>query len=174
MDELFKFNFLSDVLERFARELEAEYKGNLKTNNRIASGTLHNTARAEVISVEKGNYTIQFHLQEYWEWVETGRPKTRNGGTGILKENILEWINVKQIMPTPVNGKLPTPRQLAYIISKKIHEKIHEKVYKGTQDMGNALDNIYSKYITEIYEAIDKDFDSALIHIFKRAPFKVQ
>ena len=160
MEEILKFDNLRAVLERFAVELEAEYKNNLKKNNRIATGTLYNTAKCEVV---KGEYLVVFHLQDYWKWVEGGRDKTKNGGNGELRRNLLNWIEVKHILPKPQNGKLPTPQQLAYLISRKIHKQ----GYKGTQDLSKATDTIYDRFQQEIYDAIDKDFTVAVINIFK-------
>lgn len=163
MEEILKFDNLRAVLERFAVELEAEYKNNLKKNNRIATGQLHDTAKCEVV---KGEYLVVFHLQDYWKWVEGGRDKTKNGGNGSLRRNLLNWIEVKHILPKPQNGKLPTPQQLAYLISRKIHKQ----GYKGTQDLSKATDTIYDRFQQEIYDAIDRDFDSAIIKIFKLKP----
>lgn len=167
MEELIKLDNLTEVLERFAKELEAEYKNNLKRSGRIATGQLHDTAKCEVV---KGNYTVVIHLQDYWKYVEGGRPKTMSGGNGELRRKILEWIEVKHILPKPQNGKLPTPEQLAYLISRKIHKE----GYKGTQDLSKATDTIYDKFKQEIYNAIDKDFDSAIINIFKLKPINVK
>lgn len=163
MEEILKFDNLRAVLERFAVELENEYKSNLKKNNRIATGQLHDTAKCEVV---KGEYLVVFHLQDYWKWVEGGRDKTKNGGNGSLRRNLLNWIEVKHILPKPQNGKLPTPQQLAYLISRKIHKQ----GYKGTQDLSKATDTIWERYREEIYDAIDKDFNSAIIKIFKLKP----
>ena len=165
MEELIKLDNLTEVLERFAKELETEYKNNLKRSGRIATGQLYDTAKCEVV---KGNYIVVIHLQDYWKYVEGGRPKTMSGGNGELRRKILEWIEVKHILPKPKNGKLPTPEQLAYVIS----QKIHKEGYKGTQDLSKATDAIYDKFKQEIYNAIDKDFDSAIINIFKLKPIK--
>lgn len=167
MEELLKLDNLTAVLERFAVELEAEYKNNLRQSGRMATGQLHNTAKCEVV---KGEYLVVFHLQDYWKYVEGGRPKTMNGGNGELRRKILEWLEVKRILPTPMkNGKLPTPQQLAYVISKKIHKE----GYKGTQDLSKATDTIYDRFQQEIYDAIDKDFTVAIINIFKLKPLNI-
>lgn len=50
METLLKLDNLTAVLERFAEELEKQYKQNLKDNNRIATGKLYNTAKCEVKS----------------------------------------------------------------------------------------------------------------------------
>lgn len=175
MEELIKLDNLTEVLERFAKELENEYKANLKKNDRIATGQLHDTAKCEVV---KGNYIVVIHLQDYWKYVEGGRPKTMSGGNGELRRKILEWLEVKRILPTPMkNGKLPTPEQLSYAISTQIHQgskKNPQGGYKGTQDLSKATDTIYDKFKQEIYNAIDKDFDSAIINIFKLKPINVK
>lgn len=167
MEELLKLDNLTAVLERFAVELEAEYKNNLRQSGRMATGQLHDTAKCEVV---KGEYLVVFHLQDYWKYVEGGRPKTMSGGSGELRRKILEWLEVKHILPKPQNGKLPTPKQLAYLISRKIHKE----GYKGTQDLSKATDTIWERYREEIYDAIDKDFDSAIINIFKLKPLTVR
>lgn len=171
MEGLLKLDNLTAVLERFAAELEAEYKSNLKRNGRIATGKLHDNAKCEVV---KGDYTVVFHLQDYWKYVEGGRPKTMSGGTGELRKAILKWLEVKQNLPIPKKySKLPTPKRLergAYAIS----QKIHKEGYKGTQDLSKATDTIYEKFQQEIYDAIDKDFDSAIINIFKLKPLTVK
>lgn len=167
MEELLKLDNLTAVLERFAVELEAEYRSNLKQSGRMATGQLHDTAKCEVV---KGEYLVVFHLQDYWRYVEGGRTQTKNGGNGELRRKILEWLEVKRILPTPMkNGKLPTPQQLAYVISKKIHKE----GYKGTQDLSKATDTIYDRFQQEIYDAIDKDFDTAIINIFKLKPLNI-
>lgn len=167
MEGLLQLDNLTAVLERFAIELENEYKSNLQKNNRIATGKLHDTAKCEVL---KDDYVVVIHLQDYWEWVEGGRDKTKNNGDGSLRRKILDWIEVKHIMPTPKDGKLPTPEQLSYAISKKIHQR----GFGGTHDLGKATDTIYDKFREEIYKAIDKDFDSAIINIFKLKPLTVK
>ena len=166
MDEIIKLDNLTKVLEDFAIELEAEYKRNLKEHKRIATGNLYNTAKCEVV---KGEYLVVFHLQDYWRYVEGGRGATKNDGDGSLRRKILEWIEVKHILPQPKNGKLPTPEQLSYAIANKLHKK----GYKGTQDLSNATDTIWDKFKEQIYEAIDKDFTSAIISIFKLKPINI-
>jgi hypothetical protein len=163
MEELIKYDHLKEVLERYAIALCNEYKQNLKNNDRVASGNLLNTVEYEVKD-KNGTYTVSLKLQDYWKWIESGRPPTTGGGNGDLRAAILKWIEVKPVLPRPdKNGKLPTPQQLAYLISRKIHME----GYEGTQDLRKAQDSVWDRFVYEIYEAIDKDWDSALIKIFK-------
>lgn len=162
-DELLTFPHLQDVLERFAIELRNTYQDNLIKNNRIASGKLLNTVECKV-KKGKNSYSVMMNLQDYWKWIESGRPPTTGGGSGDLKRAILDWIRIKPVLPQPdKNGKLPTPEQLAYLISRKIHTF----GYEGTHDLRKATDDVYDRFVEAIYTAIDKDFDSALIKIFK-------
>lgn len=163
MEELIKYDHLKEVLERYAIALRNEYQDNLIRSDRVASGDLLNTVEYEVKD-KKGTYTVSLRLQDYWKWVEGGRPPTQGGGNGDLREAILKWIEVKPVLPRPdKKGKLPTPQQLAYLISRKIHRE----GYEGTQDLRKAQDSVWDRFVYEIYEAIDKDWDSALIKIFK-------
>lgn len=162
-EQLIKYDHLREVLERYAVELRNEYQDNLIRSDRVASGDLLNTVEYEVKD-KNGTYTVSLKLQDYWKWVESGRPPTEKGGNGDLRTAILEWIKIKPVLPhTDKNGKLPTPQQLAYLISRKIHKE----GYEGTQDLRKATESVWDRFVYEIYEAIDKDWDSALIKIFK-------
>lgn len=162
-EQLIKYDHLREVLERYAVELRNEYQDNLIRSDRVASGDLLNTVEYEVKD-KNGTYTVSLRLQDYWKWVESGRPPTQKGGNGDLRTAILEWIKIKPVLPKPDNnGKLPTPQQLAYLISRKIHKE----GYEGTQDLRKATESVWDRFVYEIYEAIDKDWDSALIKIFK-------
>lgn len=162
-EQLIKYDHLKEVLERYAIALRNEYKQNLKNNDRVASGNLLNTVEYEVKD-KNGTYTVSLKLQDYWKWIESGRPPTTGGGNGDLRAAILKWIEVKPVLPRPdKNGKLPTNPQLAYLISRKIHME----GYEGTHDLRKATDDTWDRFVYEIYEAIDKDWDSALIKIFK-------
>lgn len=162
-EQLIKYDHLREVLERYAVALRNEYQDNLIRSDRIASGDLLNTVEYEVKD-KNGTYTVSLRLQDYWKWVESGRPPTEKGGNGDLRTAILEWIKIKPVLPRPdKNGKLPTPQQLAYLISRKIHNE----GYEGSQDLRKATESVWDRFVYEIYEAIDKDWDSALIKIFK-------
>jgi hypothetical protein len=162
-EQLIKYDHLLEVLERYAIALRNSYQDNLIRNDRVASGKLLNTVEYEVKD-KNGTYTVSLKLQDYWKWIESGRPPTTGGGSGDLRRAILDWIRVKPVLPHPdKDGKLPTPEQLAYLISRKIHME----GYEGTHDLREATDETWDRFVYEIYEAIDKDWDSALIKIFK-------
>lgn len=161
MDTLIKFTNLERVLTEFAEELKAQYQYNLAQNNRFATRNLMSSVDY-IVKYGNNSYVVSLKLQDYWKYVENGRPPTQNNGDGSLRRAILSWIKAKPVLPTPINGKLPTPEQLAYLISRKIHREGTQ----GTHDLRNATEDIYGNFQERIYQALEKDIDETLIKIF--------
>lgn len=162
MAELIAFPNLERVLREFGEELKAQYQYNLAQNDRFATRKLMNSVDF-VLKTSNSAYSVSLKLQDYWIYVENGRGPTKGGGDGSLRRAILDWIKAKPILPTPdKNGKLPKPEQLAYLISRKIHQE----GTVGTHDLRDATDDIYGNFQERIYQAIEKDVDEALIKIF--------
>ena len=112
-DSIFKFSHTAEVLTAYAIEARDLYKQNLKKNDRLASGKLLNSV--EYITSFKGKtYAVGLRLEDYWKYVEED---TKPHFPPLDK--ILSWIRVKPILPRPdKNGKLPTPRTLAFLIGR--------------------------------------------------------
>lgn len=108
-------------INQIASNFLAVYKQELQNNK--ATGSLANTA--SYMTKFDGRYlTISLNLQYYWKYVEDG---TKPHFPPI--EDILQWIKVKPVLPRKRKGKLPTQKQLAYLISRKI-SKVGTKAYK--------------------------------------------
>lgn len=108
-------------INQIASNFLAIYKQQLQNNK--TTGSLANTA--SYMTKFDGRYlTISLNLQDYWKYVEDG---TKPHFPPI--EDILQWIKVKPVLPRKRNGKLPTQKQLAYLISRKI-SKVGTKAYK--------------------------------------------
>lgn len=108
-------------INQIASNFLAVYKQQLEKNK--TTGSLANTA--SYITKFDGRYlTISLNLQDYWKYVEDG---SRPHFPPI--EDILQWIKVKPVLPRKRKGKLPTQKQLAYLISRKI-SKVGTKAYK--------------------------------------------
>lgn len=150
------FNNLQSVLAEFGNELCAKYKDKLTQDNRIASGKLISSVNSKVV-VNGNEFVVELSLEGWWKYIEYG---TRPHMPPVNK--ILEWVRVKRILPTPMsNGKLPTEKQLSWMIAKKI-----ERV--GTEGTPNLTDSIYetlNEYEMKIEEAIDKDILGCLDEI---------
>lgn len=125
---------------------------------------------------EGNNFSIVFHLPEYWRWAENGRAPYGEGElpTGEGREwwrkdvkppyklpprgSLLQWMEFKHILPSlrplksgPNAGKmyLPTMDSLEYIIRKKI-------AFTGTQG-------------SHTWEATEKEIRDSLIQDVKKA-----
>lgn len=145
---------LEQVMQAFINEVADTYRNYLKADGKKASGALISSITPQKISINGGTYTASISLVDYWKWVENGR---RPGKFPPVKA-IVEWIREKPILPREVNGLKPTTDQLAFLIGRKIAT---EGIKPGNQ-LHNAVDKVYDKYIGQIYEAIDKDIDNYL------------
>lgn len=144
---MIEFKNLEKALKDYADAIRDQYKDNLERDNRRATGNLITSINSK-IEVNGNEFEIQLQLADYWYYVENGR-----GAGGFPPINkILEWIRVKPILPHPDSrGKLPTEKQLAFLIGRKIANE----GYEGSNDLGDALNEV--DYDTIIEEALDKD-----------------
>lgn len=162
-DELIQFPHLQKALEECIIELRNAYQDNLITSDRIASGELLNSIEI-VTSFEGQDYWVGLELADYWKYVEYDtRPHFPPPSA------ILNWIKVKPILPTPdKNGKLPTPEQLAFLISRKISEV----GTTGSHDLKKAEEQLMSMVEEKIEKALDEDVNAwignAMIKFFEK------
>lgn len=155
-----EFNRVQKVLTDFVELMRDGYKERLAADGINASGSLSNSVTANV-EMDGAVFEVSLTLNEYWKYIEGGRPPTQNDGNGELRRNILQWIKVKPVLPTPFNGKLPTEEQLAYLISRKIHREGYEgkeplkKTYEEVEDMLKSdLEIAFAEDIAEDIEKI--------------------
>lgn len=139
-------------LTYLARQLLAKYKENLYIEGVPASGKLTTDADA-YIKVEGEHVCVYFSLQDYWKYVEYGR---QPGGRFPPPDKIMQWIKIKPIIPRPgKNGKVPSLKQLAYLISRKIVvEGIKPKnVLSNTlRENENTLVSAFANKVAELLE----------------------
>lgn len=65
-------------------------------------------------------YQLQLMLPPEWKWIELGRrPSTKMPPVNAIEN----WIKVRQLVPQGRNGKVPTTRQMAFAIAKKIQRE---------------------------------------------------
>ena len=154
MSDLIVFQRLAEVLEQYGEAIAEQYKQNLTDSGRNASGKLYNSIRSQV-TVNNTTYDVELNLEEYWKWIENGRPPTQSStpSNPPLRERILEWIRIKPVLPTPIDGKLPTEEQLAYLITRKIHRE----GFEGKPDLSDAMDSLLDEWENRIEEAMDAD-----------------
>ena len=142
-----EFKHLQEALAQYADAIADKYKTNLENSGRRASGELITSVNSKV-TVNGNEYTIELNLEDYWYYVENGRKP----GKFPPPDKILEWIKVKPILPTPMsNGKLPTEKQLAFLIGRKIANE----GFDGTHDLENTMKEVDYEQI--IQDALDMD-----------------
>ena len=133
-------------INQIASNFLAVYKQQLQKNK--TTGSLADTA--SYMTKFNGRYlTISLNLQDYWKYVEDG---TRPHFPPI--EDILQWIKVKPVLPRKRKGKLPTQKQLAYLISRKI-SKVGTKPQPFLKNTLSSFD-LVGKIYDEVTELINK------------------
>lgn len=148
MAELFKIPHLQAVLQEMAADLAENYRDQLGRSGRNASRNLLNSVTARV-ALDRNVWEVQLSLLEYWKYIEYGtRPHWPP------PEKILEWITVKPVIPRPGrDGRIPTPKQLAYLIGRKIARVGTE----GKPDLQETVERLMPWYERKISEALGTD-----------------
>ena len=151
-----EFNNLRSVLLDYAIALQNKYKDNLLLSDRVATGELVKSVQYK-LDFKDHEFIIYLELEDYYKYVENG---TRPHFPPV--NAILNWIKAKPVLPTPINGKLPTPNQLAYLIGRKISEVGTE----GSHDLEKSSKTISEEYEELILEALEKDINEDLDQTF--------
>ncbi len=152
-DTLIAFDNLKRVLEEYGNLVRNSYQDALIRSNSIASGELLNSVEFEVQQGER-RFSVVLNLLDYWQYVEEGTKPHWPPSSAILK-----WIEAKPVLPRPdKNGKLPTPKQLAYLIGRKIARE----GTKGTHALSRTLEAVNAEYMEKIVEALAQDVGDAM------------
>lgn len=106
---------INQTIKEIADRMLELYRNKLIDKNINASNILSDSAEV-IVEVNGTTLSVSFNLEEYWKFVEYGRrPGKRPPITAIE-----EWVTLKPIIPDPINGKIPSTKQLAFLISRKI------------------------------------------------------
>lgn len=146
--ELLNFDNVMATLEQYAQDVRNLYQDKLIRSDRIASGQLLNSVEYRV--VDNGlEYEVKLRLEEYWKWVEDD---TKPHWPPVSA--ILEWVKVKPVIPRADDkGRIPTPKQLAYLIGRKISRVGTE----GTHDLQESIEEINERYKEKIVYSLHQD-----------------
>lgn len=157
-----EFKNLIGLLDEYAKEAKRIVQERLKADGRVATGKLLNSIETNV-KVGNLQYTVVLKAEDYLRWTEKGRKPTKNSGDGTVYSNILKWIEAKNIIPrADENGHLPTQKQLAYLITRKIHRQ----GYEGAESIHSSIDDLNADYLPKLQEALEKDWEAYSIKIF--------
>lgn len=158
MAELLNLDNVLRVLEDYAAEVRALYRDRLARNNRVASGALLNSVECRV-EVDGRAYEVKMTLQDYWKYVEYD---TRPHWPPVAA--IQRWIEIKPVIPRPdAKGRIPTPRQLAYLISRKIARVGTE----GSHDLRDTTQDVNARYRARLQEALAQDVSGLVIRMIR-------
>lgn len=154
-----EFKRLKEVLERYGQLLVTKYQSYVPE----ASGKLVQSVKYELKHGEN-TYEVGLWLEDYWKYVEYGR----KSGKFPPLDKIEEWIRVKPVIPRPYNGKLPTEKQLAFLIGRKIaQDGIEGKdVLKRTRD--EVKDEMLMSIKQAIMEDVADDINTVLVTLTNR------
>lgn len=154
------FDNLQKVFNDYGKYAEQIYKYNLGLTRKNASRRLSDSTKHFVRVGDKA-MVVGLRLEEYWKYVEYGRKP----GKFPPPSAILKWIEVKPIIPRPdANGRIPSPRSLAYLIGRKIkNEGIDPAPILAT-----TAEQVNAKFMQAIRDAMKKDLGDALYKIVKQ------
>ena len=148
---------IEQILYQVAMDVAMDYKAELNALNVSATGNLQNVDFE--VNVNGGAYTISLILQDYWKFVEEGRKAGKFPNVGKLQE----WIKIKAIIPEPMkDGKIPTEKQLVFMIGNSIKEK----GIPAKPALANALQK-NDVYLNRIKEAVSKSLDKEIKQMLK-------
>lgn len=161
MSELMDFEFphLMEVLNDYADAFQELFKRKIKDGDSFATGDLYNSIKT-FMRVNGETYSVEMSLLDYWIWIDRGRSK----GAKYPPINKLEdWIKVKGIVPRQDIKPVPTTKQLAFLIARKIHEEgIEPKPYYK-----ETFEELWLDFEERIKEAIDLDSEEIALVIMK-------
>ena len=142
------FPHLLAAVTDYAQRFEAMYKDRLLGHDRLASGDLLNSIHARVVA-QGVTIAVDVDLAKHWQYVEWDtRPHWPP------PDALLRWITVKPVIPRPDSrGRIPTPRQLAFLIGRKIAQK----GTKGTHDLYDTVEQLNTDYEEIFARAIAED-----------------
>lgn len=147
-------------LRAYARDAQDLYKRKVAEQGHSASGELIASVVTNVVTDSEA-YSVTMDLAKYWKYLEGGSKGSVTSYPGALYaahwppvDAILRWIEVKPVIPRPfANGKLPTQKQLAYLIGRKI-------ATKGTEPhpmLAETLEELNEKYSERLADALALD-----------------
>lgn len=142
-----EFKNVVQFLNDFGKELADKYQINLAKDDAVESGKLINSIKY-IFNKNNTSFEISMEMAEYWKYVENGRKRGKFPPISAIRE----WVSVKQVMPRPYNGKLPTENQLAFLIARSIANKgirprpiFHDTLDDVIKDFENGLEDAFTK-----------------------------
>ena len=165
-DQLMDFPRTAEVLQSLANDVRAGYIKNLVRSGHptyFGTNRLTDTITASV-TVDGHSFSAILRMNDYWEYLEEGTGPARGRDKyWPNKDAIAKWVEIKPVIPRPDgNKRIPTAKQLTFLISRKIHDN----GTKGTHDLQKTKDAIIPDYIPKIEEALAADISQYIATVF--------
>lgn len=139
-------------IDDIIKEILSVYK------DKVGSGNLADTATYNV-EWNGDIFEVYFNLQDYWKYAEYGTSPHFPPVDAIER-----WITAKKIVPRAYNGKVPTTRQLAYIISRSISRKgTPAKNYLS--DTLSECDNLIGLIAEELSNQLEIEINNTIVEL---------
>lgn len=150
------FNNLQQVLDDFTKDVAETYKGLLLRDGKNATGELISSIKPMTPEIVDGTLQCSLSLAPHWKYVENGR----KAGKFPPIDNILDWVKAKPqlVRPNRLDRKDVTPKQLAFLVARKIATK---GIQPGNQ-LSEAMDIVYTRWKDRIDAAITADIEDIL------------
>lgn len=160
-DTLIEWPHVEAVLQSFAEAVREQYRQNLKEHDRYTTlGTDTRLIDSVTAFVEAGAsaYEVKMTLNDYWKYVEEGTEPHWPPPKAILK-----WVQIKPVIPRPYNGRIPSEKSLAFLISRKIARE----GTKGTHDLAQARASTVEAFREQLAEALAADAAQMIFKFIK-------
>ena len=155
------------VLDEFGKQFIDAYRAGLDKKNANASKGLYNSLNFEV-KIGKQSISLDILLNDYWKYLEYGCKGTETSYPDAYypahfppTKAIEEWIKIKPVTPEQRNGKLPTQKQLAFLIARSINRKGIEPRFI----FRDSVDDVWEQLKDALNEAIEKDVENNIKEI---------
>lgn len=166
MEDIINWTNLKAALDDYAAEVEEILKEKITVGDHIASHRLLNSLEY-VVDMGNTSVSVSVSFEDYLKYLESGtKPHFPPIGDGQTGTGILSWVRAKNLLnkARPYNGKLPTERQLAFLIARKINQVGTE----ATHVLSDTMDEVNAKYELIIEDAIMKDLGEGINAILIR------
>lgn len=160
-DTLIEWPHVEAVLQSFAEAVREQYRQNLKEHDHYTTlGTDTRLVDSVTAFVEAGAsaYEVKMTLNDYWKYVEEGTKPHWPPPKAILK-----WVQIKPVIPRPYNGRIPSEKSLAFLISRKIARE----GTKGTHDLAQARASTIEAFRWQLVEALAEDAAQMIFKFIK-------
>lgn len=163
------------ILDEFGKQFIDAYRSGLDAKNANASRDLYNSLNFE-IKIGERNISLDILLNDYWKYLEYGCKGTETSYPEAYypahfppTSAIEEWIKIKPVIPEKREGeKLPTQKQLAFLIARSIYNQGIEPRFI----FRDAGDTVWEQLKDALEEAITKDVKNNIKEVFKIFDFR--